>query len=344
MGRQYKKTHSRDQGDLFPSHMDDYVHESHPIRALDAYVECLDLGKLGYQHTLENKVNSGQPAYPPGALLKLYLYGYLNRIKLSRRLEQECHCNIEVMWLVQGLKPSYKTIANFRSQNRRAIRETHKEFILFCKKLSLFEGQCIAIDGSFFKGSASRKSFTTTTGLKKKLKKLEAHIEQWQNELDQQDAQEKEEENKPNDIELEKVLQQLEDWKKEKQDKESELKRLEKSKRTQESSTDKDARLLNKGTQKVSGYSVQIAVDSKHHLIVCEEVTTEPNDLKQLHPMSLKAKKILNSDELEVLADAGYYSGAHIAKCVKDKITPYVPKPKTGGKGKKGKQVGATSC
>ena len=335
MARQYKQSLSREQGELFPSHMDDFVSENHSVRVIDAYIESLDLRALGYQNTEENKNLSGQPAYPPSALLKLYIYGYLNRIKSSRSLEKECHRNIEVIWLMKGLKPVYKTIANFRSQNRVAIRSTHKDFILFCNKLSLFGGSCVAVDGSFFKGSASRKSFTTTAGLKKSLKQLDIHITQWQKELDQQDAQEKEGEKKPRDIDLEKALQQLEDWKKEKEDKESELERLEKSKKTQESSTDKDARLLNKKSQKVSGYNVQIAVDSKHHLIVCDEVTTEPNDLKQLHPMSLKAKKILNSDELEVLADAGYYSGAHIAKCVKDKITPYAPKPKTGGKGKK---------
>lgn len=337
MGRQYKQSLSREQGDLFPSHMDDLVSENHLVRVIDAYVESLNLKAQGYQNTEENKNMSGQPAYPPSALLKLYIYGYLNRIKSSRSLEKECHRNVEVIWLMKGLKPVYKTIANFRSQNRVAIRATHKDFILFCNKLSLFGGSCIAVDGSFFKGSASRKSFTTTAGLKKSLKQLDKHITQWENELDQQDAHEKEGQDKPADFDLEKALQQLENWKKEKQDKEDELKRLEESEKTQESSTDKDARLLNKGTQKVAGYSVQIAVDNKYHLIVCDEVTTEPNDLQQLHPMSLKAKRTLGIDELDVLADAGYYSGAHIANCIKDKITPYVPKPKTGGRGKKEK-------
>lgn len=333
MGRQYKQSLSREQGDFFPSHMDDLISENHPVRVVDAYIESLDLKALGYQNTVDNINNSGQPAYSPSALLKLYLYGYINRIKSSRSLAKECQRNVEVMWLMNGLKPVYKTISNFRSQNRTAIRITHKDFILFCNKLSLFGGTCVAVDGSFFKGSASRNSFTTTDGLKKSLKKLDKYITQWQNELDQRDEQEKGEEGKPAGLDLEEALQQLEDWKKEKQDKEAELKRLEDAGKTQESSTDKDARLLNKRTQKVAGYSVQIVVDDKHHLIISDEVTTEPNDLQQLYPMSLKAKSALGVDELEVLADAGYYSGAHIADCIKDNITPYVPKPRTGGRG-----------
>jgi transposase len=278
--------------------MEDYVSSDHPVRALDAYVENLNLFSLGYEHTQENEIKSGQPAYPPTVLLKLYLYGYINRITSSRRLEKECFRNLEVLWLMGSLKPSYKTISDFRSKNKRAIRQTHKEFILFCKQLNLFAGECIAVDGSFFKGNASKKSFTTTKGLKRDIAKLDKHILDWQTQLDQQDQQEQGLSSPQTDPDLSKKLAKLEQLQARKVDKEQRLEQLEKAGRTQQSHTDPDARLLSKGTQKLAGYNIQIVTDNKHHLIAADSITTDPNDLKQLYPMSKLAKAMLGSEQL----------------------------------------------
>lgn len=324
MSRRYKQIRSREQGDMFPGRLDEYVDADHPIRALDAYVEQLDLKRLGYRHTQANEENRGQPAYSPGALLKLYLYGYLNRIQSSRRLARECQRNLEVMWLLEGLKPCYKTISDFRSRNRKAIRATHREFIVFCNALSLFGGSCIAVDGSFFKGNASRKSFKTVAKLKKALKELDDHIAHWEQALDRQESAEASLEDEVRDPTL---PEKLKDWHAKKQDIEQTLDTWEAQGKTQQSRTDPDARLLNKGSQKVAGYNVQIAVDDRHHLIVADAVTSEPNDLRQLHPMSLQAKAMLGVDTLDVLADGGYYSAAQLAACAKAGLTPYVPEP-----------------
>lgn len=325
MGRRYKQLQSRGQTDLFPARIEDYVDEQHPIRALDAYVEQLDLMKLGYRHSRVNEDSRGQPTYPPGALLKLYLYGYLNRIKSSRQLARECQRNLEVMWLVEGLKPCYKTISDFRSANRQAIRATHQEFIVFCHTLSLFGGTCFAVDGSFFKGSASRKSFKTVAKLKQQLKELDEHIRQWEQTLDQQDETETDQGRDDRDPQL---MQKLEAWRTKQSETAQALEALQVQGKTQESRTDPDARLLNKGSQKVAGYNVQIVTDDRHHLIVADAVTSDPNDLHQLYPMSSQAKAVLGVASVEVLADGGYYSAAQLALCVKEQITPYVPEPK----------------
>ncbi|MBN4080425.1 IS1182 family transposase [Beggiatoa alba] len=328
MTRRYKAPHSRSQGQLFPAHMDDYISENNLVRALDAYVNHLNLSKLGYENTEENKTQRGHPAYSPAALLKLYLYGYVNRVTSSRRLEKECQRNLEVLWLMQGLKPSYKTISDFRSQNKQAIRATHKEFILFCKQLNLFGGECIAIDGSFFKGNVSKKSFITTKGLKRDIERLERHIQEWQEQLDQQDKQEENLSDEDNDPELQKKLQKLADLQTRKADKQQALDTLKQAGKTQQSRTDATARLLNKGTQKVAGYNVQIVTDTKYHLIAADRVSCDANDLKQLFSMAALAKAVLGSDKLDALADSGYYSAIQISDCMANSITPYVPNPR----------------
>ncbi len=330
MTRRYKKTESRDQGQLFPAHMDDYVDDNHLVRAIDAYVENLDLSALGYQNAQVNEIKSGQPAYPPAALLKLYFYGYINRITSSRRLERECHRNLEVFWLMENLKPSYKTISDFRRNNKQAIRKTHKEFILFCKQLDLFAGECIAIDGSFFKGNVSHKSFITTKGLQRDIARLDKHIADWQAQLDQQDQLEKDLPDISSDAGLPEKLEELKRLQARKEDKTRALEQLKETNRTQQSRSDPDARLLRKGKQVVAGYNVQIVTDSKYHLIAADKLTSDANDLKQLYPLSKKAQSVLSSTELEVLADGGYYSAVQIAACEHAGITPYVPVPRTG--------------
>ncbi|PCK07369.1 MAG: transposase [Alteromonadaceae bacterium] len=327
MSRRYKQAQPRGQAELFPSRVEDYVDDDNPVRAIEAYINSLDMLKLGYANTSAKNTERGQPAYPPEALLKLYLYGYLNRVKSSRMLEKETKRNLEAIWLMEGLRPCYKTIANFRSKNKKALRKTHKEFILLCKSLSLFEGECIAIDGSFFKGCAGKHTYTTTSGLEKSIKKLDEHIDQWQKSLDKADKEDRNLSASDGTETLKEKLEQIEVLQKQKAAQEQELARLKSAGKTQESSTDPDARLLNKGTQKVSGYNVQIAVDSKHHIIVADNVTSDPNDLKQLHIMATEAKKVLNVESLSVVADGGYFNASEFYKCDKDNITPYVPEP-----------------
>ncbi len=326
MDRTYKAVISRRQGELIPRQLEDYVSETNPVRAIDAFVESLDLVTLGYTKTRPNKTDVGQPSYPPGALLKLYLYGYLNQVRSSRRLERECHRNLEVIWLIEGLRPTYKTISDFRKENRLALRETHQEFLLICQRLALFGGDCIAVDGSFFKGNVSQKSFKTKQGLDKAIKKIASQIEEWEKAFDQEEEQSV---SAADDPALQQKIDALAELQTRKAQKQAALKQLEDLGKTQHSSTDPDARLLNKGASKVRGYNVQIVTDDKHHLIVTDDVTSDPNDLQQLYPMSYKAKQLLGVEELAVLADAGYYSAGQLNDCLKEGMTPYVPIPDT---------------
>lgn len=322
--RQYKKGINRGQADIFPPSLDEFISENNPVRAIDAYVETLDLTELGFGKTKANVNASGQPAFAPQVLLKLYLYGYLNRIRSSRLLERECTRNIEMMWLLEKLAPGYKTIADFRKDNPKALRQAHQNFIRLCRQLKLFGGEQIAIDGSFFKGSVSAKSFITTTRLTREIKQLDASIEEWLASLDQADLDEPIDDALKDDPELAKKLEALQ---KQKVEKKAQLQALTQAGRTQLSSVDKDARLLNKRGQKTNGYNVQIATDNKHYLLVADDVTTDANDLEQLHPMASQAREVLQVESLEALADAGYYKGAQIQACLDDQITPYVPEP-----------------
>ncbi len=322
--REYKKGMNRGQADIFPPSLDDYLSQNNPVRAIDAYVESLDLIELGFGNTQANSHASGQPAYPPKGLLKLYLYGYLNRIRSSRHLERECARNIEAMWLLEKLTPGYKTIADFRKNNARALRQTHQNFILLCRQLKLFGGERIAIDGSFFKGNVSAKSFVTTKGLTRDIKQLDASIAAWLASLDQADMDEPADGALSDDPDL---MEKIEALRKKKAKKTDQLQALTAAGKTQLSCVDKDARLLNKRGQKTQGYNVQIVTDNKHYLLVADEVTTDANDLEQLHPMATQARKVLQVDSLEALADAGYYKGAQIQACLDEQITPYVPEP-----------------
>ena len=185
--RRYQKTLNRHQEMLLPSHVEDYVSENNPVRAIDAYVDTLNLETLGFQHSTNNKTMRGQPAYDPAALLKLYLYGYTHSIRSSRRLEAETHRNLDTIWLLEALKPHYKTIANFRKDNAKALKAANRDFILMCKELDLLGGEAVAIDGSFFKGDACKQSIYTEGNLNKQLNALDKTISDYQEALSQQD-------------------------------------------------------------------------------------------------------------------------------------------------------------
>jgi transposase len=325
MSRKYKEGVDRQQGELIPRRLDDYVSADNPVRAIDVYVDHQNLSAMAFKNTSCNSSDAGQPAYPPSGLLKLYLYGYLNQVRTSRKLERECRRNLEVMWLLNGLSPSAKTISDFRSTNSQALRRVHCEFIRLCKQLNLFSGDCVAVDGSFLKGSVSAKSFITEKGLRGDLKKIERHVREWEALLDQ--AEQESEVCLADDPELSKKLKAIDDMKADQRQKSQQLEQLKALKKSQHSTTDGDARLLNKGSQKVRGYNVQIVTDALHKLIVCDAVTTEPNDLQQLFPMGQGAKAVLGVERLSLLADAGYYSGKQIHECLEHGITPYVPEP-----------------
>ena len=321
MERRYKKGSDRDQQMLLPLSIDEFVHENNPVRAIDYYVNDLDLVSLGFANA-QGAFSAGQPPYDPSDLLKLYLYGYLNRIRSSRNLEKETYRNVEVMWLIRGVKPTYKTIADFRKNNLKAIKAVNKDFVLACRELELYGGDLVAVDGSHFRGNASKDSIYLKKTIQKHLKKVERDIDRYLKELEAGDAQSPEGELE--DPGLEEKLRKLQQRQREHRDK---LAQLEEAGENQISMTDEDARLISKGGGTIAGYNVQSVVDDKHKLLVVCEVINDGNDMQQLGPMSQKAKEVLETEEMTVVADSGYYNQTHLKDCVEAGITPYVSIP-----------------
>jgi transposase len=323
--RRYQPTLNRQQEMLLPSRVDDYVGQNNTVRAIDAYVNTLNLQELGFKYTAV-VLTAGQPPFNPAALLKLYLYGYLQGIRSSRKLEREICRNLEVIWLVEGLSPTYKTIADFRKDNSVALKAANRDFLLLCKELALFGGTEVAVDGSFFNADASKAGIYTDENLNKQLADLEKKIADYQQALAEQDARDDQAGTGSlvEDAQLANKIKRL-------QEKQTEKKKLQEklqhSDSKQISTVDADARLLTKRGQTVAGYNVQIAVDSKHKLIVAEEVTQDGNDTQQLAPMLEKAQEILQSEELKGIADAGYFSATQIKTSVDQGIEVYVPVP-----------------
>jgi transposase len=320
--RQYKQGIERQQSYLLPPSMEEYIGEDNPVRAIDSYVESLEMGTLGFKNT-GGLITPGQPAYNPKGLLKLYLYGYLHRIRSSRRLEAECQRNLEVIWLLGGLRPGYKTIADFRKENLKGLKQVNQDFVQLCKELNLFGAELVGIDGSFFRGNVAKGSIFTKDRLKRSLAHLEKDITLYLEEMNQADQQG---EGSPltHDEELAQKLKALQDRQKKRQEL---LNQLEESGETQIAEVDADSRLLNKGGSTIAGYNVQTAVDAKHKLIVTHEVTQDASDEQQLAPMGLAAKAKLGVDKLETTQDKGYFNTQQIKECVNNGITPYVPEP-----------------
>lgn len=326
--RRYKPTFDRTQTLLLPERVEDYVGENHQVRALDAYVDTLDLGSLGFKHT-ETGTVAGQPPYNPWAMLKLYLYGYQHGIRSSRKLEAETRRNLEVIWLVKGMRPSYKSIADFRKDHVAQLREVNRDFVLLCRELSLFGGEEVAVDGSFFSADASKASIHTEAYIDKGLEQIERKIEEYQKALEETDAAD--EKAQKRDTGDDEVLSEKIEKLKKRQEKKRELKAgMERSGRTQVSSVDKDARLLRKQGQRVAGYNAQIAVDSKHKLVVTEDVVQNSTDHHQLAGMLVETKRRLGAKRLTGLADGGYYESMELKRCEDEDITVYVPVPDTG--------------
>lgn len=320
--RQYKQGIQREQGYLLPPSIEEYVDAENPVRAIDAYVESLDLEKLGFENK-QGEESRGQPAYPPEGLLKLYLYGYLHRVRSSRRLEAECQRNLEAIWLMEGLRPGYKTIADFRKNNLKALKKVNQDFVQVCKELDLFGKELVGIDGSFFRGNVSKGRIYTADRLKRALKHIEEDIASYLKEMEQKDQEE--EHGAEKKVEMAEKLAQLRARQEKRQ---AQLKQIESGEKDQIAEVDEDARLLRKdGSGTIAGYNVQTAVDQKHRLIVVAEAVQDRCDANQAAPMGQAAKAVLEVEQLTTVQDTGYYNSQQIKACLEQKITPYIPEP-----------------
>jgi transposase len=325
--RTFKTGTSRDQPSFLPPRVDDYVADDNPVRVIEAFVAALNLGKLGFRHA-GSSGGAGQPPYDPADLLKLYLYGYLNRIRSSRSLEREAGRNLELIWLMKHLVPGYRTIAKFRQDNWKALKAVNREFVLVLRELGLVGGEVVAIDGAFFDGNASKASIKTQRKLAKQLAEIEREIEAYGAALEANDSAEAERPPAGRDGGGDgggDVAQKVAALMAKRASLQADLARLEESGQTQLSRTDADARLLSKNGQVVAGYNVQIAVDDKHKLLVTSEVVNDGNDTGQLHNMAKAAKDELGVETLTALADTGYYNGNTLKACEEDGIVAYVP-------------------
>ena len=322
----------RNQLTLFPNALDDYISQENPIRFIDAFLDSLDLEHLGFTHAILQE--TGRPPYHPGDLLKLYLYGYLNRIRSSRQLERESHRNVEVMWLIKRLTPDFKTIADFRRNNREPIRLVCREFTLLCKKLELFSGDLVAIDGSKFKAVNRRSKSFTKKKLRQAIQKLDEDIDRYLDEMDETDEVEPQEKG----FTTEELQQKIEKMKRMREEAKELEKDLDESGQSQISLTDPDSRMMpvSGGRRTDVCYNVQICVDQKHKLIPDHEVTNAVTDRDLLSYMANSVKDLLGVDQLDVLADLGYYHGKEIKACIEKGITPFVPKPLTSASRKHG--------
>jgi len=325
MSRRYQQSLNRQQEILLPSRIDEYVSQNNIVRAIDAYVNTINVYELGFKNA-QPIMKAGQPPYNPSALLKLYLYGYLQGIRSSRKIEREVCRNLEVMWLIEGLRPGYKTIANFRKDNSLALRLVNRDFMLLCKELSLLGCEEVAVDGTYLNADTSKDNIYTEKKLNTQLERLERKIATYQQALSQQDAVDDQLGigNLIEDDELEEKIKLLQA----KQAEKNSLKQaLADSGCKQISTVDEDARLLSKRGRTIAGYNAQIVVDSKNKLIVADDVTQDGNDSQQLAPMLKKAQQVLQSKSLTGLADTGYYEGNQLKQCEDENICVYVAIP-----------------
>ena len=331
----YKTGSTREEAVLLPARIEDYVGRDNAVRAIEAYVASIDLAELKFRHA-ERVIGAGQPPYDPADLLKLYLYGYLNQIRSSRRLEREAGRNIELMWLLRGLQPGYRTIGQFRSDNVGALKQANRDFVMVLRELDLVGRELVAIDGAFFDGNASKASIVTRKRLDERLAvvdreiaTMEREIEDYAAALDAHDAAEAGEPDarpRPNEDVAGKLAALLA----KRRAVAADVATLEASGQTQLSRTDADARLLSKNGQSVAGYNVQIAVDDKHKLIVADEVVNDGNDTGQLHAMAQAACAAVGADTLQAVADTGYFNGETLKACEDSAIEAFVPEPRRG--------------
>lgn len=312
----------RSQSIMFPELVDEYVSEDNSVRFIDAYVDNLNLFDLGFTHSIPKL--TGRPSYAPSDLLKLYIYGYLKKTRSSRQLAQLTQLNVEVFWLLKKLQPDFRTISDFRKENTEGLKRVCKEFTLLCKKLNLFGGELIAIDGSKFSAVNHNSKTVSKKEISELIQQIDKNIEEHFLNIEKQDAIEQSIEQTSAE-ELQEAISKL---KKHRENLSKLETSLEESGETQVSRTDPDCRKMRTGNQGIDmSYNVQIAVDSKHKLIVAHDVTSDTNDLNQLVPMAKQAKETLELDELDVTADRGYFKEEQIAECESKQIKCFIPEP-----------------
>ncbi len=314
----------RDQLLLLPEAVDDYVGSDNPVRFIDAFVDGLDLVEAGFGRVQPKA--TGRPGYAPGDLLKLYIYGYLNRVRSSRRLEAECHRNIEVIWLLRTLKPDFKTIADFRADNRAAFKAVFRAFTLLCKRLDLFGRELLAVDGTRIKAVNNKDRNFTRNSLQTFLKAADERLADYLKRLDEGDAAEK----ALAGARVKNLAEKIEALSKKRSQYAAMLKTLERTGEDQISLTDPDSRAMAAHTRVAVGYNVQVAVDAENKLIVEQDVTNQVVDMGLLQATAEPAREILGVDRIDVVADKGYFRTEDIEACEKAGLTPYVPRPQRG--------------
>ncbi len=326
----------RSQITLFPNRLDDYVAEDNPVRVVDTFVDQLDLAALGFNRVIPSR--TGHPIYRCSDLLKLHMYGYLNRVQSSRRIELEAIRNVEVMWLIGRLVPDHKTISNFRKNNGRGIRKACVQFVSLCRQFGLLAGASVAIDGAKFKAVNTRDRNFTKAKIKRRLTQIEDSVAVYLGQLDSADRQEA---SLAQTMKIDRLNDKITKLKREMERLAEVEKEMLSRPEQQISQTDPDARSMaasGRGTG-IVGYNVQSAVDTEHHLIVTHEVTNSGTDRAQLSHMSKRTKAALGADTLDVVADRGYYKSEEILKCHEAGITVTLPKPQTSNSKAKGQFV-----
>ena len=302
------KGENREQTILFPDSIDSYIDENSTVRVIDAFVNNLDLSALNFSRYEPNE--TGRPAYSPKDILKLYIYGYMNRIRSSRRLETESKRNLELIWLLNKLSADHKTIANFRKDNKKALKNVFKSFVKLCLELDLYGKELAAIDGCKFKAVNSKDRNFTKDKLKDRLKRLETKIDEYLKELEETDNRETSVEKEKSVSQIQKIIKSLKERKERYDAIEQEL---EETCQTQKSLTDPESRLMLANGKMDVCYNIQTAVDAKNKLITEFEVTNNANDMNQLTPMAEKVMKILETEKITATADKGFNSASDIA-------------------------------
>src|SRR5277367_5490823 len=320
----YITGHDRSQLLLLPESLDDYVGPENAVRFIDAFVDGLDLVAAGFARVAPN--TTGRPGYAPGDLLKLYIYGYLNRVRSSRRLEAETHRNIEVIWLLRHLKPDFKTIADFRSDNRNAFRLVFRQLVLLCRELDLFGRELIAVDGTRIKAVNNKDRNFTRASLAKFIELADAKLKDYLQRLDQGDATEA----KTGGARVKNLAEKIAAVRERHTRCKEMLAELDRTGEDQISLTDPDSRAMAAHTRVAVGYNVQVAVDAKHKLIVEQQVTNQVVDMGLLKQTAEPAKEVLGVETIDATADKGYFKIEDIEACEKAGIVPYVPRPQRG--------------
>ena len=309
---------------LLPEVIDDYVDPENPVRFIDAFVDGLDLAAAGFARVTPEK--TGRPGYAPGDLLKLYIYGYLNRVRSSRRLEAECHRNIEVIWLLRTLKPDFKTIADFRADNRKAFRAVFRRFVVLCRELNLFGRELLGVDGTRIKAVNNKDRNFTKNSLEKFIKAVDERLDEYLERLDEDDATEA----GTGGSRTKNLAEKIEALRTKRDRYNAMLADLERSGEEQISLTDPDSRAMAAYTKVGVGYNIQIAVDAKNKMIVEQAVSNQVVDMGLLTQTAEAARDILEVEKIDVVADKGYFKIEDIEACEKAGMTPYVPRPQRG--------------